>query len=106
MKNGNTENVWTFELGVGDGIDIPIYLIFGFMHRVQFNQQHKNYITFWRLSVVNALCIIRSEKYRDGGLNCNCAVDKYSQAFGEIVSCFRHKLKIKFYNHIWYKKVL
>ena len=41
-----TENNWTFELGVGDGIDIPNDVIVGFMQRGQFNQQHQNAETF------------------------------------------------------------
>ena len=45
-KDVTTENNWTFELGVGDGIDIPIYLVVRFMQRDQFNQQHQNNDTF------------------------------------------------------------
>ena len=54
MKVVTTENNWTFELGVRDGIDIPIYVIIEFMQRDQFNQQHQNNDTFYRPSVVNA----------------------------------------------------
>ena len=38
MKDVTTENNWTFELGVGHGIDVPIYVIVGFMQRDQCNQ--------------------------------------------------------------------
>ena len=93
MKDVTTENNWTFELGVGDGIDIPIYVIVGFMQRDQFNQQHQNNDTFYRPSVVNAQSILGSEELPDAGINCNYAFDKYSQAYGEIVSCFRHLAK-------------
>ena len=58
MKGVNTEKNWTFELGVGDGIDIPIYVIVGFMQRDQFNQQHQINDTFYRPSAVNAHCNI------------------------------------------------
>ena len=37
MKDVTTENNWTFELGVGGDIGIPIYVIKGFMQRDQFN---------------------------------------------------------------------
>ena len=80
MKDETTKNNWTFELGVGKGIDVFIYVIVGFMQRSQFNQQHQNNDTFYRPNVVKARCIIGSEKYPDAGLNCNYAVDKYSQA--------------------------
>ena len=63
------------------------------MQRDQFKQQHQNKDTFYRPSVVNAQCINRSEKFPDAGINCNFAIDKYSQAYKEIVSCFRHLAK-------------
>ena len=90
MKDGATENNWTFELGVGDGIAIPLFVIVGFMQRDQFNQQHQNNVTFYRPSLINPQRIIGNDKYPDGGLSCNYAIDKYSQAHGEIVSCFKH----------------
>ena len=93
MKDVTTENIWTFELGVGDGIDMLIHVMVAFMQGDQFNQLHQNNNTFYRPSVVNAQCIIGSEKFPDAGINCNYAIDKYSQAYGEIVSCFRHLAK-------------
>ena len=89
MKVVTTEKFWTFELGVGDGVDIPFYVIAGFMQRDHFNRQHQSNDTFCRPSIVNPQCIIGSEKNPDAGTNCNYAIDKDSQAYGEIVSCFR-----------------
>ena len=86
MKDVTNKNNCTFELGVGSGIDIPIYVKIGFMQRDQFNQQHQTNDTFHRPSVVNAQCIIRSENFPDAGINCNCDFDRYSQAYGEINS--------------------
>ena len=93
MKDVTTKNNFTFELGVVDGIDIPVYAIVGFMQRDQFSQQHQNNDTFHRPSVVNAPCIIGSEIFPDAGINCIYASEKNSQAYGEIVSCFRHLAK-------------
>ena len=90
MKDVTIEKKWYFELGVGDGFDIPIYVIVGFMQRDFVNQQHQNNDTFYRLSVVNSQRIIGSEKLPDAGICCNYATDKNSQALVEIVSCFRH----------------
>ena len=89
-KDVTTENNWVFELSVGDGIDILIHLTVGFMQRDQFNQQHQNNDTLYRPSVVNAHCILGNEKFPDAGIICIYAIDKFSQAFDEIVSCFRH----------------
>ena len=96
MKDVTAENNWFLELGVGNGIDIPIYIVVGFMQRDQFNQQHQNIDTFYRPSVVNAQCIIGSEKIPDAGINCDYAIEKYTQAYGEVVSCFRHLSKDNF----------
>ena len=93
MKGVTTGNNWTFELGVGDGIDVSIHVIVGLMQRDQFNQQHQNNDTFYRPCVVNAQCIIGSERFPDTGISFNYAIDKFSQAYGEIVSCFRHLAK-------------
>ena len=80
MKDVTTEKIWTVELSVGDGMDVPIYVIVGFMQRDQINKQHQNNDTFYRPSVVNAQCTIGSENIPDAGINCNHAIDKYSQA--------------------------
>ena len=93
MKDVTDENYWIFELGVGDGFDIPIYVVVGFMQRDQFNQQHQNNDTFCRPSVVNGQGFIGSEKIPDAGTNCNYAIDKFSQAYAEVVPCFRHLAK-------------
>ena len=47
MKDVTTENNWIFELGVKDAIDIPIYVIVGFMQRDQIYQQHQKNDTFY-----------------------------------------------------------
>ena len=65
-------------------------MIVGFIQRDQFNQQHQSKDTFYRPSVVNPQCFIGSEKLPDAGRNCKYAIDDYSQACAEIVSCFTH----------------
>ena len=92
-KDVTSENNWTIELGAEDGVDIPIYVIVGFMQRDQFNQQHQNNDTFHTPSVVIAQCSIGSEEIPDSGINCNYAIYKYSQACGEVVFCFEHLAK-------------
>ena len=76
VKDVTIENNWTLGLGVGDSVDLPIFVIVGFMQTYQFNQQHQNKGTFYRPSVVNAQCIIGSENFPDVGENCNHAIDK------------------------------
>ena len=90
VKDVTTEKNRTFEFGVGDSIDKPIFVIVGFLQRDQFNQQLQNNDTFYRPSVVNAQCIFENEIFSDAGINCNYAIDKLSPTYGENVSCFRH----------------
>ena len=75
IKDVTTENFWSFELGVGNGVDVPIYIKVGFMQRNQFNQQHQNNDTFYRPSVGNDQAIIGSEKFPDAAINCIYAID-------------------------------
>ena len=63
------------------------------MQRDHFNQQHQNNDTFYRPSVVNAQCLIGSEKFPDAGIFCKYAIDQKSQANGDNVSCFRFLAK-------------
>ena len=48
------------------------------MQRDQLNQQRQNTDLFYRPSVVNAQCIIGSEKFPDTGIRCSFAIDRYS----------------------------
>ena len=54
----------------------------------QFNQGQRTNDTFYRPKTVNAQCIGATEKNPDAGIICKYAIDRYSQAYGEIVSCF------------------
>ena len=63
------------------------------MQRDKLNQQHKNIDIFRKPTVVNAQCVIGSEKYPDAVINWNYAFDRYSTAYGKIASCFRHVAK-------------
>ena len=66
------------------------------MQRDRFNQQHQNNDTLYRPSVVNAQCILGSEKFPDAGRICIYAFDKFSLVYDESVSCFRHLSKDNF----------
>ena len=71
MTDVTVENNWTFELGVGDVFDIPIYVTVGFMQSDQFIQQHQNRDTFCRPSVFNAQCTFGSGNFTDAEVQCN-----------------------------------
>ena len=62
----------------------------GFIRRDKFNQQQSKNQTFVIPTVVKAQCTTGNEKYTDAAVNCDFAIDKHSQAYGENTWCFRH----------------
>ena len=46
MKEVNTQNLWSFELGTQEGINVPIWIIVGFQQSNRQNDQNLNNDTF------------------------------------------------------------
>ena len=89
MEELNTQNLWNFELGTQEGINIPIWIIIGFQQQDRQNSQNENNDTFYRPSVTSAQCIIGTEKYPDSGILLNYDDDEYNQGYGQIKEAFR-----------------
>ena len=62
MKQVNNQNVWNFELGSQENMNVPIWIIIGFQQQDRQDSQNLNNDTFCRLPVVSAQCIIGTEK--------------------------------------------
>ena len=89
MKQVNNQNLWNFELGSHENINVPIWIIIGFQQRDKQDSQKLNNDTFCRLPVVSAQCIIGTEKYPDAGILLNYDDDDYSQGYHQIKEAFR-----------------
>ena len=89
MKQVNNQNVWNFELGSHENMNIPIWIIIGFQQQDRQDSQNLNNDTFCRLPVVSAQCIIGTEKYPDAGILLNYDDDDYSQGYHQIKEAFR-----------------
>ena len=89
MKEVNNQNVWNFELGSQENMNVPIWIVIGFQQRDRQDSQNLNNDTFYRLPVVSAQCIIGTEKYPDGGILLNYDDDDYSQGYHQIKEAFR-----------------
>ena len=89
MKEVNTQNLWNFELGTQEGINLPIWIIIGFQQHDRQNSQNENNDTFYRPPVTSAQCIIGTEKYPDSGILLNYDDDDYNQGYGQIKEAFR-----------------
>ena len=89
MKEVNTQNFWTFELGTQEGINVPIWIIVGFQQMDRQNNQNLNNDTFVRLPVISAQCIMGTEKYPDSAILLNFNDDDYSQGYGQMKEAFK-----------------
>ena len=89
MKEVNTQNLWTFELGTQEGINVPIWIFVGFQQSNRQNNQNLINDTFYRPLVTSAQCIIGTEKCPDNGILLNYNDDDYSQGYGQIKEAFK-----------------
>ena len=93
MKEVNTQNLWTFELGSQEGINVPIWIFVAFQQNDRQNDQNLNNDSFYRPLVTSAQCIIGTERYPDSGILLNYNDDDYSQGYGQIKEAFKNLTK-------------
>ena len=89
MIEVNTQNLWTFELGTQEGINVPIWIIVGFQQSDRQLDQNLNNDTFYRPPVINAQCIKSTKKYPDSAILLNYNDDDYSEGYAQIKEAFR-----------------
>ena len=75
MKEVNTQNLSTFELGTQEGINVPIRIYVAFKRNNRQPEQNLNNDTFYRMPVVSAQVIIGTERYPDVGILLNYDAD-------------------------------
>ena len=89
MEEVNTQNVWIFELGTQEGVNIPTWVFVAFQQNDRQHDQNLNNDTFVRLPVISAQVIIGTERYPDSAILLNYEDDDYSQAYGQIKEAFK-----------------
>ena len=89
MKEGNNQNLWSFELGSQENMNVTIWIIIGFQQQDRQDNQNLNNDTFCRLPVVSAQCVIGTAKYPDTGILLNYDDDDYSQGYHQIKEAFK-----------------
>ena len=89
MKEVNNQNLWNFELGSQENMNVPIWIIIGFQQQDRQDSQNLNDDTFCKLPIVSAQCVIGTEKYPDTGILLNYDDDDYSQGYHQIKEVFR-----------------
>ena len=93
MKEVKTQNLWSFELGTQEGINVPIWNIVGFQQSDRQSDQNLNNDTFYRPLVTSAQCIIGTEKYPDSAILLNYNDDDYTQGYRLIKQAFKDLAK-------------
>ena len=93
MKEVKTQIFWTFELGVEEGINVPIWIYVSFQEKDRQHDQKLNNDTFYRMPVASAQCISGTEKCPDVGILLVFIDDDYSQGYGQIKEAFRALIK-------------
>ena len=94
MKEINTQNFWTFELGTQEGVNVPIWIYVAFQQHDRQHDQNLNNDTFYRMPVTTAQCIIGTEKYPNSALLLNYDDDNFSQGYGQIKEAFKALTKV------------
>ena len=89
MKEVNNKNLWNFELGSQEKMNVPIWIIIGFQQQDRQDSQNLNNDVFCRLPVVSAQCVIGTEKYPDVAILLNYDDDDYSRGYHQIKEAFR-----------------
>ena len=89
MEEVNKQNLWSFELGTQEGVNVSIRIIVGFKQRERQDFQNLANDTFYRPPVTTAQCIIGTEKNPDSAILLNYNGDDYSQGYGLIKEAFK-----------------
>ena len=89
MKEVINQNLWNFELGSQESMNVPIWIIIGFQQQDRQDSQNLNIDTFCRLPVISAQCVIGTENYPDAGIILNYDNDDYSKGYHQIKEVFK-----------------
>ena len=84
MGEINNQNLWNFELGSQENMNVPIWIIVGFQQKDRQDSQNLSKDNVCRLPVTSAQAIIGTEKNPDAGILLNYDDDIYSQGYHQI----------------------
>ena len=88
LKEVNNQNLWNFELGSQESMNVRIWRNIRLQRDRQGSQALRNQ-HFFNLPVTIFQCIFGTEKYPNAGIILNYDDDDYSQGFAQIKNVFR-----------------
>ena len=83
MKEVENQNLWKFELGSQESMNVPIWIIMRFQQRNRQNPQNLNNDTSYRFHFTPCQCRNGTQKYPDNSFLLNYDDDDYSQGCGQ-----------------------
>ena len=89
MEEVNTQNLWTFELGTQDCINVPIWNFVEFQQKDRQSSLNLNNDTFYSAAVTSVPCTIGTEKHTISAILINYDNDDYSQGYRQNKEAFR-----------------
>ena len=89
MKEVNNRNLWNFEIGGQESMNVLVWIFIGFQQRDRQDSQNLNNDTSCRITVVSAQCVIGTDKIADTELIRNYDDDEHSQGYSQIKEVFR-----------------
>ena len=89
MKEVNTQNFWTFELGTQECDNIPTWVFVAFQQNDRQHNRNLSNDTFVRLPVTSAQVVIGTELYPNSAILLNYDDDDYIQGYGQIKEAFK-----------------
>ena len=63
MNELNDQNLWNFEMGSQENMNVPMWIVVGFQQRDRQDSQNLKKVSFCRLLVVSAQCVNSMEEY-------------------------------------------
>ena len=89
MKEVNSQNLCSFELGSQESVKVPKWISVGFQQRDRQDSQNLANGTFYRPRVSCTQCNIRTQNHPDSAILLNYNDDDYSQGYGLIKEAFK-----------------
>ena len=89
MKEVNNQNLWNFEIGSQESMDVPTWIVLGLQQPDKQESQNLKNDTFCQLPVTSAQDIIGTEKYPGAGILLNYDDDDYIQGYHQIREAFK-----------------
>ena len=93
MKEVNTQNLWTFEMGTQEGINVPIWIVVGFQQQDRQASQNLDNDTYFRPPVTSAQSNFETKRFPDSVTSVNYDDDDYSQGYAQTNEPLRAQTK-------------